>query len=163
MRSKDKNENMLLYPMTQEDLEFMLEVRNNNSVFTLDECLEWYHTTRPENYIILVAGCKVGVMRVRRNKQHSTSVEIGGDIHVDHRRKGYALRAYKILIPSLFMGSTVNEIFLEVLMDNMPAFNLYRKLGFEISEYKPEMARRTKGWLEGWVMSLTEQKWRTVK
>lgn len=161
---------MLLYPMVKEDLEFMLEVRNearesvnDNRTFTLDECLEWYNATHPENYIVLVAGRRVGVMRVRRNKQHTTSVEIGGDIHVDHRRKGYALRAYKILIPVLFIGSTVNEIFLEVLIDNMPAFNLYRKLGFEISEYKPEMARRFDGWLEGWVMNLTEQKWRTVE
>ena len=98
-------------------------------------------------------------MRVRRGKQSLQSAEIGGDIHEDYRRHGYGARSYKLLIPYLFDAPQVSELFLEVLEINMPAFNLYRKLGFEIHEFKPEMAKRFKGWLSGFVMNLPEGKW----
>lgn len=166
MYPQEVNGDMLLRPMTEGDLAFMLGIRNevrdlihDDRIFTLDECIEWYHQNTPENYVVEVGSSDVGIMRVRRYKQHVYSAEIGGDIHVDHRRKGYAIRAYSLLIPYLFHASEINELFLEVLEMNMPAFNLYRKLGFEIHEYKPEMAKRIDGWLEGFVMSLPQEKW----
>lgn len=157
---------MLLRPMTEGDLSFMLDIRNevrdlinDNRIFTLDEAIEWYHTYHPENYIVVVGVADVGIMRVRRAKQHPRSAEVGGDIHKEHRRKGYGRRAYNVLIPHLLNAPDIRELFLEVLEINMPAFNLYRQLGFEIHEWKPEMAKRETGWLEGFVMSLTEDKW----
>jgi len=78
---------MFLRPMTESDLQFMLDIRNeshdlmnDNRIFTLDECIEWYHSTHPENYVVSV-GEDVGIMRVRRYKQHGQSAEVGGDIH----------------------------------------------------------------------------------
>ena len=160
---------MLLRPMMEGDLSFMLEIRNDvrdlihdNRVFTLDEAIEWYHNYSPENYIIVVSGVDVGVMRVRRAKQHPRSAEVGGDIHKDHRRNGYGRRAYNVLIPHLFSAESINELFLEVLELNMPAFNLYHQLGFEIHEWRPEMAKREHGWLEGFVMNLTQDKWKKI-
>lgn len=169
MYLQEENGDMLLRPMIEGDLEFMLDIRNDvrdvihdDRIFTLDECIEWYHETRPENYVVTVGGHDVGIMRVRRYKHHGHSAEVGGDIHGDFRRKGFAIRAYNLLIPYLFHTPQIDELFLEVLEINMPAFNLYRKLGFEIHEYKPEMAKRLQGWLDGFVMNLPEIKWETL-
>ena len=167
MYPRELDGEMLLRPMTEGDLPFMLDIRNevrelihDNRIFTLDEAVEWYHTTAPENYVVVVKGDDVGIMRVRRGKQHAQSAEVGGDIHRAHRRKGFGARAYKLLIPYLFDAPQINELFLEVLEINMPAFNLYHKLGFEIHEFVPQMARRAGNrWLEGFVMNLTEDKW----
>ena len=167
MYPQELDGDMLLRPMAEGDLQFMLDIRNevrelihDNRIFTLDEALEWYHNTHPENYVVVVAGSEVGIMRVRRGKQHAHSAEVGGDIHKDYRGKGLGKRAYKLLIPYLFDTPGLNELFLEVLTNNMPAFNLYHRLGFEIFEYQPEMARRAGNiWLDGFVMNLTQKKW----
>jgi RimJ/RimL family protein N-acetyltransferase len=157
---------MFLRPMVEGDLEFMLDIRNevrdlihDNRIFTLDEAIEWYHTAQPENYVVAIHGDEVGIMRVRRGKQHAQSAEVGGDIHKEHRRRGYGVRAYNVLIPYLFGSPEVEELFLEVLEINMPAFNLYHKLGFEIHEFVPDMAKRPGRDLEGFVMNLTQEKW----
>ena len=167
MYPQELDGDMLLRPMTERDLPFMLDIRNevrelihDNRIFTLDEAIEWYHTQHPENYVVVVAGSEVGIMRVRRGKQHMNSAEVGGDIHKAHRGKGLGKRAYKLLIPYLFGTPELRELFLEVLTKNMPAFNLYHSLGFEIYEYKDQMARRAGNiWLDGFVMNLTEEKW----
>lgn len=166
MYPQELNGDMMLRPMTESDLPFMLDIRNevrelihDNRVFTLDEAIEWYHTHHPENYIVVVSGDSVGIMRVRRGKQHAHSAEVGGDIHKNHRRKGYAIRAYGILIPFLFDAPEINELFLEVLETNMPAFNLYRKLGFQIHAYNPQMAQRIDRVIAGFVMNLTQKRW----
>ena len=157
---------MWLRPMAERDLPFMLEIRNeardlihDNRSFTLDECIEWYHSFHPENYVVTIGDDDVGIMRVRRVKQHACSAEVGGDIHKDHRRKGYGVRAYNLLIPFLFDTPQINELFLEVLETNMPAFNLYSKLGFQIHAYNPAMATRTDRELAGFVMNLIQEKW----
>jgi len=159
---------MLLRPMVEDDLEFMLEIRNevrdlvhDNRIFTLDEAKEWYRAQRPENYVVCAEARDVGIMRVRRAKQHIASAEVGGDIHKDYRRKGFGRRAYNVLIPYLLELPTVNELYLEVLEINMPAFNLYHDLGFEIHVWEPKMAQRDKGYLAGFVMNLTEEKWKS--
>jgi len=157
---------MILRPMLESDLPFMLEVRNevrhlihDDRVFSLDDCIEWFHTQHPENYIVVMSGNDVGVMRVRRYKQHNHSAEIGGDIHKQYRKQGLGSRAYKILIPYLFDIPCMDELFLEVLASNMVAFNLYRKLGFEIHTYEPNMAKRVDRNVDGFVMNLTRDKW----
>ena len=165
----EESGDMILRPMLEDDLAFMLEIRNesrelmhDNRIFTLDEAIEWYHNFHPENYVVVVNGHDVGIMRVRRGKQTVNSAEVGGDIHQTYRRKGFGQRAYHLLIPYLFHAPMVQELFLEVLEMNMPAFNLYRKLGFEIHAFVPDMVKRAGHTLEGFVMNLTENKWRTI-
>lgn len=166
---REPDGDMTLRPMMESDLAFMLEIRNevrdlihDNRIFTLDEAIEWYYNSNPENYVVVVHNVDVGIMRVRRGRQHANSAEVGGDIHKDYRRRGYGVRAYGLLIPHLFDSPYIIELFLEVLEINMPAFNLYHKLGFEIHEFVPDMAKRPGRTLAGFVMSLTMDKWRQV-
>jgi len=116
-----------LEPLKEEHLEFLLEVRNddstrkflgNNSKFTLEQSKEWFETLEAEWFIIKHLDEMVGYMRTTPNG------EIGLDIHPNHRRKGYARIAYtKYLYGKKFATLWVFE-------DNF-AKNLYTELGFK--------------------------------
>lgn len=125
-------DNLELRQMDYEDLEFLLEVRNhestrnfleNNSIFTIDRCREWFKKLTSPWYIILVNDVKVGYVRTNDN-------EVGCDIHPDHRRKGYAKQAYMKYLKNRDLAT------LWVFDDNF-AKNLYLELGFvENGEFK---------------------------
>jgi len=116
-----------LEPLKEEHLEFLLEVRNddstrkflgNDSKFTLKESKEWFKTLEAEWFIIKYLDEMVGYMRTTPNG------EIGLDIHPNHRRKGFARMAYlKYLSNKKFATLWVFE-------DNF-AKNLYTELGFK--------------------------------
>jgi len=116
---------MNLRQLTRLDLPFLLEVRNNettrvnlenDSEFTMKECLSWFLKTRPIWYIIEIDDNSVGYIRTNGD-------EVGIDIHPDYRRKGYAREAYKLYLKDKEYAS------LWVFVDNF-AKNLYTELGF---------------------------------
>ena len=116
---------MILRRLLTMDLAFLLEVRNdettrinleNDSVFTLLECNEWFFKTNPIWYIIEVDNNKVGYIRTNGD-------EVGIDIHPNYRRNGYAREAYKLYLKDKEYAS------LWVFVDNF-AKNLYTELGF---------------------------------
>ena len=116
---------MILRKLEEKDLPFLLEVRNdpttrinleNNSVFTLESCTEWFSKTNPIWYIIEVNDESVGYIR-------TTGDIVGADIHPKHRRMGYAREAYKLYLKDKQYAS------LWVFVDNF-AKNLYTELGF---------------------------------
>lgn len=121
-----------LRPLTESDLEFLLEVRNNfttrnnledDSVFTLEQCKMWFSLTNPKWYIIQNDGINIGYFRTNGD-------EIGCDIHPDYRRRGYAKMAYECYLKNVSYST------LWVFEDNL-AKNLYESLGFlEIGESK---------------------------
>lgn len=109
-----------------DDLEFLLEVRNddstrfnleNDTIFDIDNCKKWFLTTNPIWYIILYDGEKVGYLR-------TDGYEVGCDIHPKHRRNGYAKKAYKEYLKDKSYAS------LWVFEDNF-AIDLYKNLGFK--------------------------------
>ena len=118
-----------LRPLTENDLEFLLEVRNddstlqfleNDSKFTLEESTSWFKNTQPKWYIIEIfehpVAYSVGYIRTNGD-------EVGCDIHPNFRRKGYARMAYKLYLKDKDYAS------LWVFEDNF-AKNLYEELGF---------------------------------
>ncbi len=116
---------MKLRRLEEIDLPFLLEVRNdsttrinleNDSIFTLESCIDWFFKTNPIWYIIEVDNKKVGYIRTNGD-------EVGADIHPEHRRKGYAREAYKLYLKDKEYAS------LWVFVDNF-AKNLYSELGF---------------------------------
>ena len=119
-----------LRPLDLNDLEFLLEVRNDNSTlqflendskFTLEESKSWFENTQPKWYIIEVfeypVAYSVGYIRTNGD-------EVGCDIHPNFRRKGYARMAYKLYLKDKDYAS------LWVFEDNF-AKNLYEELGFK--------------------------------
>lgn len=116
---------MIIRKLISMDLEFLLEVRNddttrvnleNDSVFTLGECVEWFYKKNPSWYIIEIESIPVGYIRTNGD-------EVGIDIHPNYRRKGYARDAYKLYLKDKEYAS------LWVFVDNF-AKNLYTELGF---------------------------------
>jgi len=116
---------MILRRLTEIDLPFVLEVRNdpttrknleNDSTFTLDECTKWFIETKPNWYIIEVNDNKVGYVRTSDDM-------VGVDIHPIYRRMGYAREAYKLYLKDKQYST------LWVFDDNF-AKNLYVEIGF---------------------------------
>jgi ribosomal protein S18 acetylase RimI-like enzyme len=115
-----------LVPLTQNDLEFLLEIRNdestryfleNNSVFSIEECKNWFSTYNPKWFLIKNDDQPVGYFRTNGD-------EIGCDIHPKFRRLGFARMAY------LEYLKNKNFATLWVFEDNF-AKNLYSELGFQ--------------------------------
>jgi ribosomal protein S18 acetylase RimI-like enzyme len=116
---------MVLRKLKETDLPFLLEVRNysttrmnleNDSIFTLEGCIEWFSKTNPIWYIIEVDNKRVGYFRTDGDV-------VGVDIHPIYRRMGYAREAYKLYLKDKNYAS------LWVFSDNF-AKTLYTELGF---------------------------------
>lgn len=113
--------------LTEGDLPFLLEIRNHpstrynlevNKEFTLEECKEWFAKLEHPWYIIEVEGTKVGYFRTKGDW-------VGVDIHMDHRRKGYARAAYQEYLKDKEVA------YLGVFTNNF-ALHLYTSLGFKL-------------------------------
>ena len=114
-----------LKPLTENDLPFLLEVRNDESTrqflehdskFTLKEALKWFRGGQPEWFIIEINRTPIGYIRTNGD-------EVGYDIHPNFRRRGYAKMAYELYLQDKDYAS------LWVFEDNF-AIKLYKKLGF---------------------------------
>ena len=114
-----------LRPLTEDDLKFLLEIRNNDSTlqflendskFTLEESKSWFENTQPKWFIIEINRVPVGYIRTNGD-------EVGCDIHPNFRRRGYAKMAYELYLQDKDYAS------LWVFEDNF-AIKLYKKLGF---------------------------------
>ena len=128
-----------LLSLLESDLPFLIEVRNdestryqlkNDSLFTLEDCKEWFTKEHPKWLLIINHNLsRVGYIRIEGDT-------IGIDIHPDFRRKGYARLAYQTYLEDTDYAE------LSVFEDNH-AKKLYEELGFvETGEY--EMLRGRK-------------------
>lgn len=61
-------------------------------------------------------------------------MEIGADLKESARGKGYAKKAYQSFMPWAKMSLRVCQFSLEILAANTRAYNLYRSLGFKVSQ-----------------------------
>lgn len=116
---------MELVKLNENHLDFLLEVRNhdstrkfleNNSIFNIEQCKEWFLNLKSPWFIIMVNDEPVGYIRTNGS-------DIGCDIHPNHRRKGYAKEAYSKIMENM------NSATLWVFEDNF-AKKLYEDIGF---------------------------------
>jgi len=127
-----------LRPLIENDLKFLLEIRNNDSTlqflendskFTLEESKSWFENTHPQWFIIEINRLPVGYIRTNGD-------EVGCDIHPNFRRRGYARMAYELYLKDKNYAS------LWVFEDNF-AKDFYKSLGFKsIGEEKLIRNRR---------------------
>jgi RimJ/RimL family protein N-acetyltransferase len=121
---------VILVPLMEDDLEFLLEVRNDestrnqlkdNTIYNLEECKEWFKNLNSFWFVICEQSTleRVGYFRTDGNV-------IGCDIHPNHRRKGYARAAYKKYLEETHRSN----LELDVFEDNH-AKKLYEELGFK--------------------------------
>lgn len=124
-------------PLTQEDLPFLLDVRNecrdflhDNRMFTLAECTTWFREKQPDFHMIRCDGQRIGYFRLSNHDPEDTSIYVGADLHRRFRGRGLAEPAYEAFLPLLKDRYRVSVAKVEVLSHNAPAQELYRKLGF---------------------------------
>lgn len=82
-------------------------------------------------FIIEVVERPIGSIYIdidEKNKKAEFHIIIGED---DCRGKGYGTEATKLSLDYVFNELKLNKVFLEVLDFNIPAINLYEKLGFK--------------------------------
>jgi len=117
---------MVILPLKEIDLPFLLEVRNhpdtrcnleNDSIYSYEQCLEWFKNLN-NTWYILWDEHRVGYIREDNDNL------IGCDIHIDYRRKGYATKALRWSMDQKHYAQ------LWVFSDNF-AYDLYKKLGFK--------------------------------
>lgn len=127
-------------PLTENDLSFLLETRNdkstrkqleNDSIFSLEEAVHWFRNNININnpwLIILFNNNPIGYFRITILDEET--IMLGCDIHRIHRRKGLAKLAYTLYLDELKKNKLIKLIKLWVFKDNEVAYNLYLKLGF---------------------------------
>lgn len=147
-----------LRKMTEKDLPFLLEIRNdystrkwlaNDEVFTLEQCSEWFKNLKNDWYIIeycidissnkgfwntIISALNnlfggIKVGYVRTSDETEEQIIIGCDIHPSYRGKGFATEA---LQQTIEMYKNKN-IYLWVFLKNKIAIKLYYKLGFNFT------------------------------
>ena len=146
--------------LAEEDLPFLLEVRNDcrnmlhdNRVFTLGECQAWFRDRQPEFYVVRYQGERVGYFRVSNRRVEDRSAYVGADLHKDFRGRGLARPAYHAFLVMLRDEQHIAVARLEVLSHNALAYGLYQKLGFIETERKNCVAVRDGASVDSIVMS----------
>lgn len=131
--------------ITEEDLEFVNEVRNecveflhDSNTFSLEQTKEWFKNTNPLFYVIWAEDIRIGYFRTSNYSKQNNNIYIGADIHKNYRGMGYGYLSYIQFIPFLFEELKLNKISLEVLESNNRAYSLYLKVGFSIVALKKE-------------------------
>jgi RimJ/RimL family protein N-acetyltransferase len=131
------NYNMNITPMTEGDIPFFLEVRNqsteflhNDTQFTLEEATKWFNETNPKYYLIKLGSKSIGYFRTSNWDDKVMTFYLGCDIHPNYRGYGFAQEAYRMIIDEFYVTMEISSIKLEVLANNTRAKHIYSKLGF---------------------------------
>ena len=124
--------------MVEADGEFVLEIRNDDSTrsrlhnpskFTLDQFSCFYKSKSPWWLIVSCDGEDFGYFRTDYVDRKNKSIQVGMDIHPNHRGKGLAKPSYKKLFDHL-KAEGFEIVWLEVLKSNTLAHDIYKKLDF---------------------------------
>ena len=146
----------------EEELIFLNEVRNdcaeqflhNPSTYTLKETKLWYFIIKVPYYIVHLNGSKIGYFRLSNYSKENNTMYIGMDLHKDYRGKGLAYQSYIKFIPYIFNLYNLNKLSLEVLSTNIPAYKLYKKLGFIEEGRKRQEIYRHNEYIDSIIMSM---------
>jgi RimJ/RimL family protein N-acetyltransferase len=137
------------------------EFLHNNTEFSVQQYEVWYRDNRPawfkiivtdhreseantERFLRKINGGTVASLRyeqsqgtpvgyIRTDKDAGDSIEIGMDIHPDHRGRGYAKAAYVELFKYL-KKDRYSKATLRVLKKNLVAIKCYSELGFILDD-----------------------------
>ena len=150
--------------LQQEHLPFLLEVRNecceflhDNRCFSLEEAVDWYTSSKPEYWLILFRGVRIGYFRVSDVSETHKRALVGADLHKDFRGQGLGERAWRAFLGFAFEAFDFHKISLEVLSINQRALNLYVKLGFIEEGVKRHDIRRAGKWIDSILMSMLRE------
>ena len=147
--------------MIYEDLDFFLSIRNecsnslhDNRIFSIEETREWFNTNKPIFYIVKYNNIDIGYFRTSNYLEKT--IYIGCDIHKDFRGKKLAHNAYINFINYILDKYDIEKFYLEVLENNIIAYNLYKKIGFIEENTKYQEISRNNQIINSILMSITK-------
>ena len=125
--------------MDQLDGEFVLEIRNDDSTrlflnnsekFSLQGFTIWYNIEHPYWLIAYHKDKPFGYVRTNYKDKEKGTIQIGMDIHPNHRGKKLSKPTY-IKLFSFLKSEGYEKVWLEVLDYNTVAHGIYLSLGFK--------------------------------
>jgi RimJ/RimL family protein N-acetyltransferase len=124
---------------------------HNNSLYTLEQTINWFNNTNPEFYTIYYNDEKIGYFRTS-NLIENQSIYIGADLHISYRGKGLSYVSYCEFIPFIINKHNLKSIYLEVLSSNIIAKKLYDKLGFQVIDIQCNKFFRNNQFIDNIIM-----------
>jgi diamine N-acetyltransferase len=79
---------------------------------------------------------------------------VGVLISDEHRDKGYATEALKMLIDYAFNTLHFHQLYCNITTDNVSSMKLFKKAGFEIIGLKKEWIRSKNSWMAEYLLQL---------
>lgn len=158
---------MKFRPLQITDAGFLNRIRNlyasdylhDSRTFTLPETEDWLIKTQPDFWIIEISSDSIGYFRLSEHSLVNKNIMIGADIAPEWCGKGYGELAYRSFIPKLFVDYDLNKISLEVLSTNIPAQNLYKKLGFVVEGTKRQEILKGNTFVDSIIMSILKEEY----
>jgi len=83
-------------------------------------------------FLFEVVNEKVGAARISHIDYRSGTCYVGGDITSEYRGRGYGRKMYNTIFEFCKNNLNMRKLYLEVLVSNENAYQLYRKIGFQI-------------------------------
>lgn len=133
-----------LRPLEREDLRFVHELDNNESVmhYWFEEPYEAFvelcdlydkhiHDQSERRFVAEAEGERVGLVELVEINHIHRRAEFQVIVAPQHQGKGYATLATQLAVEYAFTVLNLHKLFLVVDCDNQPAIAVYRKLGFQ--------------------------------
>lgn len=146
-----KNKNISLRALEKEDLNFLYETENNQSIHELGSTLmphskyilrDFIKNADKDIYInrqlrLVVEHNKscesVGMIDLFNFEPHHQRSEIGIIINEDYQRKGYGNEALESLIQYAFETLHMHQLYCHIAINNLGSIHLFEKAGFTLS------------------------------
>ncbi len=162
-------------PIEKQDLEILRQLHNDQSTFLnllnidlIDENaqLEWWsglhNKSGDKRYAIVKAddpGRVIGRLRIQNINLMHRNCEVGLDIVMEFRGKGYGYKSYRMLLEFLFEHYNMNMVYLKAADFNAGGKHLYEKVGFRETGRLPQFYFRHGRYWDYVIMSITREEY----
>lgn len=136
--------NMRLRPVSDDDHQWLVTLHNDPLVLqnlthpqpiTFEHHLRWWSQVKDDVHqlrlIFTVNYERVGAAKFYDIDHHNSCCVLGGDIHKDHRGKGYAKCMWALMLNKCFDDVRLHRVSLTTAEYNTVAQRVYSSLGFK--------------------------------
>ncbi|MBC8320644.1 MAG: GNAT family N-acetyltransferase [Bacteroidetes bacterium] len=163
-----KKDNIQLRPPEPEDVEFLLNLENNPSLWNISNTHNPFSRFDIEQYVLLfdkdiysvkqlrlMIDCTeegktqtIGTIDIFDFDAHNKRAGIGITIIEKKRKKGYAGTALDILIKYMFTLLNLHQIYCNIGQDNVESFDLFKSRGFTEAGIKKDWNMKNNRWVD---------------